>query len=460
MGEKSWRGYWWLPSFPEDRAPGRLVVAEDGSCELQLIGGLDMGETTPFQVSDRVPVILGEAEGKVITLLDCFTLRRNGFGRRDSHYQDIHVQEALIGAHVEDGEEAFQSAIVTLEHLASWLTLQQSTTRDGDQEIESASNHRPPDVTCSVDGWTFTAKALLQPFQVSAERSRLAVEGEISGYLVICPPAPVAADAFHGPVLELMDLLTLASGEPSGRIDLTLIHRDPILHPNGDGTVFELERRVDSLGARTHTARPHEPAVRDWNFLFTCADIPFEEVVPAWLSIRRRAAEACNVFFGMRYARPTFTEVRLLMTAIAAETLHQSIRGDETELPAAAFQVLRKRVLAALPDAEERAWAKRQLRNAPSFRERLVALAAAPTPEAVAAVVPDVQEWARSLRDARNNLAHTGNEKTDEDIFYLESVTTSLLSLVYMSELRISADTQKRATQRLLPPPRRRVRGQ
>lgn len=452
MRKESWRGHWWLPSSPNDRAAGRLVIEDDGSCELQLIGGLDMGEPTSTQLADRMPAIFGEAEGKLISLLDCFVRRQDGFGRRASSYQDIHVHEALIGAHVHQGEEAFQCAIVAMEHLTSWLAIHDAVTREGSHDVEVATTQRPSDRACSVDGWSFTARGLVQPFQTTAERSRLAVTGEVTSYLVIRPPAAVAADAFHEPVLELMDLLTLASGEPSGQIELTLVHKDTIEHPNADGTYLQLEQRVESFGARTHTARPTESAVPDWRFLFTCADISFDEVVPAWLSIRRRSTEACNVFFGMQYARPTFTEVRLLMTAITAETLHQSIRGDVTEFSADAFTDLRARLIASLSDEGEREWVKRQLRNAPSFRERLIALASIPSADAVASVIPDVDEWSRSLRDARNNLAHSGNEKVDDDIFHLESITTSLLSLVLLAELGLSVDIQERAARKILAP--------
>ena len=262
----------------------------------------------------------------------------------------------------------------------------------------------------------------------------------------------MAADAFHSPVLELMDLLVLASGEPSGRIELTLIHNQPTQHRERDGTEFALDRLVESYGARTHTAKPNEHAVADWDFLFTCADRPFNEVVPAWLALRRRAPEACNVFFGMRYARPTFTEVRLLMAAISAETLHQSIRDDETELPAVTFADLRSRILDALPDPDEQAWAKERLRNTPNFRERLLSLASIPAAAAVAAVIPDVPHWARSLVTARNNLAHTGNENTEENIFDLERATTSLLSLVLMAEAGLPTEVQERAVKRALRP--------
>ncbi|WP_157550109.1 HEPN domain-containing protein [Microbacterium sp. Leaf161] len=452
MVSKSWRGYWWLPSSPDARVPGRLVVEEDGRCELQIIGGLDMGKATSRQLSERVPAIFGDAEGQRITVTDCFVVRQDGFGGPASQFQDIHVHEALVGVHVAPEEAVFESAIVTIEHLSSWLAIQEHVSRDGTDGVESAATRRPSERSCEVDGWTFTARPLVQPFHVVAQRARLTVNGEISNYLVIRAPRPVAAGGFDKPVLELMDLLTLASGEPSGQIALTLIHKDPNEQLDRDGSSLSLERRVECFGARTHTAMPTESAVPDWRFLFTCADKSFEELVPAWLALRRRAPEACNVYFGMKYARPNFTEVRLLMIAITAETLHQSIREDETELPPEMFTDLRARVLASLEDADERRWVKARLRNAPSFLERLSSLVSIPSEAAVTAVIPDIEVWSRALRDARNNLAHTGNNKSDEDIFVLENITASLLTLVLMSELGLTEETQDRAALQVLAP--------
>lgn len=68
------------------------------------------------------------------------------------------------------------------------------------------------------------------------------------------------------------------------------------------------------------------------DFRFTCDDISFEDAIPRWLTIREEAETACNVFVGMQYARPGYTETRLLLSAITAEGFHAG-RGavDEDE---------------------------------------------------------------------------------------------------------------------------------
>ncbi|WP_447589518.1 ApeA N-terminal domain 1-containing protein [Microbacterium lacticum] len=450
MSARVWRGYWWLPSAPEDRVPGQLVVEADGACRLELVGGLDLREN---EGDGHAPAIFGAAEGQDITLLRCFTKRSDGLGRRPQRFHDIHVHEALVGAHVGPDEPAFQSALVSIEHLSSWLAMEQMIDRTDEQGAERAAVARPVDRSCEFEGWTITARGLPQPFQTVAERARLTVTGEIAAYLVIRPPEPAAAAAFHGMVLELMDLLTLASGEASGQISLKFVHKDPNLQRGSDGTVHEWERQVESLGPLVHTPRADAPSPHVWQFRFTCNDLPFEEVAPRWLALRRRAPAACNVFFGMRYARPTFTEVRLLLTAITAEALHGALYSDETELSDEDFQSLRSRVLGVLDNEGERQWVKQKLRNTPSFRERLIALASKPDDAARETIIADVPRWARSLRTTRDNLAHTGNEATTDDIFKLEWITSSLLTLVFMAELGFSAEVQQRAARDVLQLP-------
>ncbi|WP_307385567.1 MULTISPECIES: HEPN domain-containing protein [Microbacterium] len=451
MGEKTWRGYWWLPERPEEKAPGRLVIQDDGACQLELIGGLDLpGDMRSLDASDRVPVILGAAEGQEVTLLDCFTTNRDGWGRRPDGLHDIHVHEALVGAHVADGEAAFSAALLSIENLSSFLQMDQFISRSGGSTIESAASRRSPDITCQVDDWLITARALVQPFHVSLEHSRVAVSGEVEAYLVLRPPSATWIDDFNSMVLELTDLVTLATGQASGRISMTLIHKDPFTRTDVDGTALEWERRVDVFSKRTHTADPEAASPRSRQFLFTRGDMPFDVLVPRWVHIRRRAPDACNVFFGLRYARPTYTEVRLLLLSITAETLHGSLYGDETELHDDVFQSLRTRILDAIEDASERVWVKSRLRNTPSFRERMVSLATKPDESALALVIDDVPKWARTLRTARNNLAHTGNESASDAMFSLEWVTNSLITLVLLAELGLSSDVQTRAAKDIL----------
>jgi hypothetical protein len=433
MGGDNLRGHWWLPALPADVAAGELVIDDSGRCTLELVGSLDLRGAAAIEHPDdpearsvrqeRVHAIYGVVRGQPVTLLNCFAGSTDGVSHRDRSRLDIPVQEALIGAHVEHDEPAFRSAIVEIENLTGWLGIEDQMRPSGGPDCEAAELTRIRDLTAEVDGWTITARRTPQPFHSEILHSRARVSSHIAAYLVVRAPEPRPARDYHSVVLELMDLLTLAAGKPCGQISLTLVHRNNQVIIDRDGSEFDYETHVKVFGGRIHMAKPDEESPHDWEFRFRCADLPFERAVPAWLRLRRRVANASNVFFGLQYGRPTYTEARLLLTAIVAEALSAGLAGTNP------------------------------LEDKVFYRTRLRELAGVPDAEAVAAIVPDVEAWASDLHQARNTLAHTGNDDTERDIFELEWVTASLLSLVLMAEMGLPAEVQRRAASTVLKPP-------
>lgn len=80
------------------------------------------------------------------------------------------------------------------------------------------------------------------------------------------------------------------------------------------------------------------------------------------------------------------------------------------------------------------------------YRERCVALAQIPPPAAVRQVIPDIEVWAKNIKNARNHLAH-GDEphkrKMSETVWYnLYEPGVALLVLVAMTKLGVPERTQ------------------
>lgn len=438
-------GQWWLPETPEDRVPGRLVIGGDGSCTLELTGGLDIVDGT---MNWDAPRVLGLAEGARVTLLNCHTERmRGGFLTRPEHYHQLHVRRALVGAHVNADGAVFTSARIQIENLTTWLAFpiaERSSESHGDDYRATVSSAHP--VQVEADGWSIRAESLVQPFQVSTTRERDLVSSEITAYLFLRPASSTTVEGFDEIALRMMDLVTLASGRASGLIRTTLFHENNLEYADADGSVLRVPVEVESYGRRVHTPQPDAQGVAGHQFRFTCNDRPFDALVREWMRVRRTAAAACNVFFGLSYSEPTFTETRLLMTAVAAEALHSSLYGDATTMTKEHFTHLRDTVLAAVDDDADKQWLKAALRNAPTFRERLQALAGVPNREAVEELIDDLDDWARRLVRARNGLAHSGDENGDPDIFRLQWVSSGLITLVLMQELGLDAATQLRAS--------------
>jgi len=246
----------------------------------------------------------------------------------------------------------------------------------------------------------------------------------------------------------MMDLLTLASGEASGVISRTLILKSPRLVRRGpdDPEPLHVDVEVELVGRHVYTARPDKPAQEAHRFLFTCATKPFDELVSTWLPLWRRTRAVYSLLFGLKYARPTFAETRVLIAAVAGEALHRSLY-DSPAMPKEDFKDLLKALLDVVDD-EKKTWVRSRFRNELSYKERLLDLASRPAQDAVDFIVPDRDRWAKNLRDIRDGLAHTaGHDSAGLHKYDLAEVTTYLLYLILMDELGLPAEIQLTAVQ-------------
>ena len=442
-------GQWWFKEG-QPHVMGRLVIQVDGSVRLDLAGSL-------MRFDDTEPVLWGIAEGVPVTLTHCFPLTQRGLGPGPGgEFQSVHAQQAYVGAHFYPDDAIFSSARIGLENLTGFLAAPVVDRRvDGDRLglAAAVSDH----VSAARHGeWLITARSHANTFTSVETRANTTVSTTVTPHLHLTPSKPVAVGAFNGLILHLSDLMTLASGEACGLIStvLTVVAKPGTDAANSIGG-DTLERFVSMpttlhvYGRRTHTASPDSLGTSFHAFRFTCDDIAFEDVIPRWLSIREEAETACNVFFGMQYARPGYTETRLLLSAIAAEGFHAAFSDTTAFMPAEQFEALRATVLDAVEDEEQRTWVGSVLSNRMSFRRRLRALARIPDGDARDLVVPDIEAWAGDVVAARNTLAHTGNHIHGTNPFTLEQMTAGLLTLVLMERLGLSSDRQQRAAREL-----------
>lgn len=459
MNASTFHGHWWLPDIePLTSQPGVLSITENGEVTLELIGGFDLSFRTrtaggaAIGISEKpMAVIHGESEGKRITLLDCFSLlTRGAWFAGTPNFHRIRAQRALVGAHISaEDSPVVKAAYLRFENLTAWAGLP-VVGRAGDwQNGEmSATLKQVESVDTLVDGWTYSLRSSTTGFRSTQTRESHELAGDTTTVLKITPPNAATLEAFDSPILEVMDLLTLASNEACGLISawFELVTVDVI--PERDGRPpIERPIMVESLGRRVHTANPTAPATKIQEFTFTCRDLAFPDVLARWIPLRRRASEAANVYFGLKYSNPGFTETRLLLDAVAAEALHESLCGDAPELDAKVFADRRTRLLAAMQTEDERKWVKQKLRNDPSFRVRMTALAGIPEAEAVERIIPDVPRWADELVKARNGLAHTAGRDVGVGLLELEDCTSALLTLVLLAEIGLSPEVQQRAAE-------------
>lgn len=453
---KQYHGHWWEPDSDVE-VPGVFTLDDDGTGKLELVGGFDLAifeETSPGVRSysgaqRRTPILLGRCGNESFTLVNCIPTQ--SVGLTELTFQRFHVDQTLTGAWVQSrSEKVLRKAYVRLENLTSWARFDawEHTLRYPDDSDQTATLRKVAPQQVDVDGWGYTLSLARGGFYNRETRASTTLIGDVTARVEIVPPSPMSVDEVNGKVQELTDWLTLATGSACGVIALGFEHveeqtyRDP---RDPDGEPINRTIYIESRGRRIYQASPDEPAVRAHDFRFTASDMPFSEVLPKWLSLRRKSPSAGNMYFGNFYAPPTYTEIRLFTMAVTAESLHAAIFGNagaqttEQEVAEA-----RKRMKDTLEHGRVRELVLQELKHRPTFQERMTHLAGVPNAGAVRLLIPDIQHWATELKKARNGVAHGATDKLTPEIFQIFVQTRDLLSLVYLQLLGFDAETQQR----------------
>lgn len=452
-----YHGHWWEPDS-EVEVPGVFTLDDDGTGKLELVGGFNLaifkepspGTRTYSGAQRRTPILLGRCGNESFTLVNCIATRTVGFW--EPTFQRFHVDQTLTGAWVRSrSDKVLRKAYVRLENLTSWARLNawERTIRFPDDSDETATLRRVPPQQFDFDGWSYTLSLARGGFYNKETRASTTLIGDVTARIEIVPPSPMSVVEVNGKIQELTDWLTLATGSACGVIALGFEHveeqtlRDP-RDPNGEPMHRTIH--IESRGRRIYQASPDERAVPLHDFRFTATDMPFDQVLPKWLELRRKSPSACNVYFGAFYAPPTYTEIRLFTMAVTAESLHAAIfenagaQTTEQEVAAA-----RKLVKDTLDHSRVRDLILQELKHRPTFQERMIHLAGVPNADAVRLLIPDIEHWATELKKARNGVAHGATDKLTPEVFRIFVQTQDLLSLVYMALLGFDAETQKRA---------------
>ena len=457
--EGEWAGLWWLPDEPDQQVPGTLRYTIDDGLRLTLIGAFeDRILSTPVDGVEVVhegsrswDVIWGAAEHKEITLLGGVpTASERTFGARvnSPDKQTVVATSALIGAHVRNESEAvFSQCEVSVDNLNQWAASwvfggtwgAPGGRPDGSGTITVAPVEEP---SVEVGGAQFVlAHRHTLPY---FDQRRGSTVGRVrdTAFIRIKPNQPCSlSDAMRFTRL-IQDLISLATHRAAGVIWLRL--RVPSPEPASAGGRPIQDRDVEVVYRSAKVGDHDGKAVESHRIFFTCDDIPFEEIIPRWSEVHERLQAASNMILGLRYAPAQYIENNLLTAVGAAEVLHRGLKIDVPPIPAEEFIAIREAMLSQVP-AERQERVKSTLRNDPTLRDRLHALAARPDTEAISRLVPNVDRWATVTTRARNDLAHEGHtpRQSMDELIAIVNVTTAIVILNLLNELGLPAERQR-----------------
>ncbi|MFE0866075.1 HEPN domain-containing protein [Streptomyces rochei] len=455
-----WAGLWWLPEDPGHRVPGVLRYEPDCGLTLSLIGAFeDRVTTTPtpgvlivHEGHRTWGVIHGAADQREISLFGCFpNSSQRTFGARvkTPDKQTVVATTALIGAHIGgEDEAAFSTTEVSVEELGHWAasTVFEGflSASDGRPDGSGSISVKPVEVqSAEVDGTVFSlAHRHTLPF-FDQRRGETVGRMVDTTYVKITrrDKASSLIDAI-GYARLIQDLISLATHRAVGVIWIRMKLASNETTSGSRG--LRPERNVDVLYSPSVVGKCDAKAATHHHMFFTCEALPFEEVMPRWCDMHERLQSATNMVLGLRYAPARYVENNLLTAVGAAEVLHRGFDIDEPPIPSRDFKPMREAMLAQVPE-EHRERLRGLLRNDPTLRDRLYALAARLDHEALSILVPDVDRWARRTTRARNDLAHEGRTPNHEleELMAIVDVTTGVVILNLLNELGLSVERQR-----------------
>ncbi|MEU4343119.1 HEPN domain-containing protein [Nocardia sp. NPDC023852] len=471
MPLQKYTGTWWKPDAPDDQFPGTLTISAEGEATLDLLGGFPLmvwertGEGSYAYAGDRLrlPIVHGNSEGNDITLLDC--------RESDAVYpwtstgpraQQLSSYRTIVGVHLQGVSDAiFIAAKLRIENLQQWLGLGNiSHTFDEDGKIRRAEINMPEPLSVEVDGVTIRASMYSSTFGFDVRRGEMNVSAKTSTTLEIRSSVPLTHDGFNEIAMAMGDLLTLASGEACAILSYSLelekkrIVELPDVQKDGSIAARTIERTVTATVHSPRIADPQpeeKPIIPKQRFLFTCADMNFDMLIPAWLSLYQRLKPATDILFSLTYGPPRFIQVQALTAGVALEAMHRFLYPEALTMLPYDFEQLRNAALSGLVDPEDRERLQKTMRNEPTYKQRIEELASIPDKAAVVSIIPDIKKWASKQTRIRNGIAHALDDKAGGDVtdmFITYERARKLLYLILMHELGLPAAVQVRSMER------------
>ncbi|MCP2285359.1 hypothetical protein APR04_004291 [Promicromonospora umidemergens] len=428
-----------------------MVLSLIGMFEDRIVTTLADGLAVVHEGSRTWDVIHGAAEQREISLLGCVpssSKRTYGARVKSPDKQTITVTTALIGAHVDSEDEAAFSKIeVSVENFGLWAATSVFkgvfSAPGGRPDGSGTISVEPVEAqSVEVDGTEFVlAHSHTLPF-FDYRRGGTVGRMRDTAYMRIVPrEATSLSDAMSSARL-IQDLIALATHHAAGVIWLRLKLAQAV-GESASGRQLP-ERNVEVIYSPAVIGKHDAKATDHHRVFFTCESLPFEEVIPRWYEVHERLQSATNMILGLRYAPAQYVESNLLTAVGAAEVLHRGLGIDQSPIPRADFKSMREAMLAQVPE-EHRGRIRSSLRNDPTLRDRLYALAARPDQEAMSSLVPDVDRWASRTTKGRNDLAHEGQtpDHSIEELIAVVDVTTAVVILNILNELGLPAERQR-----------------
>lgn len=391
-------GYWWLPTMPDSPMAG-VFASRNGNLSLKLLGSFDSIDLNAQY--HKTPVILGAAEAKHVTLVDCF---QSGFGMKapGTIEQTFVPRLAFVGAHLPRGVDTeFESWNIQPRDLGPWLSqppISDKLAFDESNKFQEFSLTYRPGFSPSFPIKRFEAE-LSYGYSISTHTSRFRSSGiDAAAYMSLKPIQSRTWNWFQDNFQWLLDFHSCLFGR---RTVVERIFAIPTGSRNGDHSEVSI--------IQPHRAVSPLKEMEVWEILMPLPLIQstLADSFDKWAENVEQIREPVSLLLSAEES--ISPELRLLIICQALEAFHRNIYGGQY-LAIEDYEPIRKAIVDAIPDGIDgslRAALKRRIEFGYQYSlgKRLELLFKS-LDTTIMGMLSIPRDFAQEVKDARNLFTH------------------------------------------------------
>jgi hypothetical protein len=348
-------GYFWLPSAPERKLPGTLVITDGGNIELEVVGLFDEsveGLNRTLNGKDESKRIVGQIEQHGwVTLDDCLYKNCN-FSFGGISRSSIYVSKAFIGVGYDDQEIIlFNTFRFSVEGIDEWVGISGLEVQYQLEEQTASITYSPPEnISVNLNN----GMKLSVIFAWSIPGAPITTEAKITqkAYFKLSSEQERSVDEFIASAYKITTLLGFA-------IDKTVCLEQISVTSNSIKQNFSEGKTIPVSISLYYASQPYseiEPKI-DWHrMLFRFGQIreDAERIINNWFDAYEVIDPALNLYFSTKTGAHKYLEGKFLALAQGLETYHRRT-SNEKLMNDVIFNDLTENLIKQCPE-ENREW--------------------------------------------------------------------------------------------------------
>ena len=365
-------GYFWLPSDPERKIPGTLIITDGGNIELEVVGLFDESiEGLNKALNDKYELerIIGHIEKYgLVTLDDCFYKNQNiSFGGISK--SSVCVNEALIGVAYDDKEFVLINTFkFSVEGIDEWVGLSGIKVESQYEKRTASITYLPPEeVSLNLNN----GMNLLITFSYTFPGVPHTKEAKITQktYFKLVSEQERPLNDFTSAAYKITTILGFAI-DKTVCLEQVSATSDAIRQDIGNNKTVPVSISV------YYASQPYtklEPKIDRHRMLFRFRQIrdDAERIINNWFDAYDKIDPALNLYFSTKTGAYKYLEGKFLALAQGIETCHRRT-SKEKSMDEVVFKELTDNLIKQCPE-ENQEWLSGRLRhgNEPNLRQRI-----------------------------------------------------------------------------------------